>query len=270
MGRLGIWLLATSTLSGGCLSFCHPIGHPPPEQVLTCGALPPGCRNHVYVFFLNGIDPLGVGNFAGLREYVQALGFIKSYYGQLYHKATFAKEIRRLRDEDPLAHFVIVGYKLGVNTADDLANDLRADGILVDLIVYVGGSAEATPQPGNAGRVVHVMTHDWFGGRPVQDGAVGDTYADVSVFGAAAHRRTLETLAQELWTLAISVPVLERPVPAPADGSQSPTMPRAEGPADDWDFLRPRLPYGDPPISAPATPQPPPKEPVPPSSVGRL
>ncbi len=186
--KLSGWLLAASALSSGCLSFCHSTGQPPPEQKSACNTLPRYCRNHVYVFFIQGIDPLCVSNLSGVRDYVQSLGFIKTYYGQLYHAGTIAKEIRRLHGEDENAHFVLIGYNLGANGVRDVAKAVQRDGISVDLIVYMGGIAlEDVPEmkTANVGRVVNIRTKDWLGNGPVLEDAVNLTCTDVSFFGDA-------------------------------------------------------------------------------------
>src|SRR6516164_3293218 len=107
------WLLAAALANAGCLSCLHPMPAPPVEEVHACDTCPPCCRNHVYVFFLNGFDLFDSANLSGLRKYVQQLGFIKTYDGQFYHASAFAVEMRRLHNEDPQAHFVVVGYGYG-------------------------------------------------------------------------------------------------------------------------------------------------------------
>ena len=159
LGRLGGLVVTASTWSAGCLSFCHPCYPPPRDQVRACCMMPPCCRNHVYVFFVNGVDPLCYANFAGLRDYVHALGFIKTYYGQFYHEAALAEEVRHVHAADPLAHVVIIGLDQGVNRATDLAETVQAEGIFVDLLVIVG---EDRPhiRSDNLGRVVVLQSTD--------------------------------------------------------------------------------------------------------------
>ena len=274
MRNLGGWLLllATSALSGGCLSFCHPIGTPPPAEVSACCTAPPCCRNHVYVFFLQGIDPLSIGNLRGVRDYVQSLGFIKTYYGQYYHVGAFAKEIRRLNAEDPHARFVLVGYNFGANGVCHIARSVRSDGIFVDLVVYLGdGTLKNSPEtkPENVGHVVNIRTTSWGGNGPVLDDAVNVTYSDVSILGVPAHRTTLETLAHDLTTVAGMVTAADPHAPPPPVAVPVRQMPHVSAPPDEWDFLKPRSPASDGPLPSSAPPKP--KEPAPPtSSIGRI
>ncbi len=267
MRSLAGCLVIASTLSTGCLSFCHPLGLPPHDQIETCRTFPPCCRNHVYVFFVNGLDPLGYANFAGLRDYVQSLGFIKTYYGQFYHEATFAREIRRLHGEDPLAHFVVVGLNLGVNAARDLVDAVRSDGVVVDLLVNVGADLPGAKSE-NAGRVVNLRSTDEKGNGLFPDYSGSAIPSDHDL---PAERFTLAALAHELATVAAAVPVVALGKLAES-GAPSRTMPQADAPMGDWDFLRPRPPAGESP--APASPHKSPnapKEPAPlPPSIGRI
>ena len=134
-------MLTALTLLGqaGCLSFCHPIEPVTSEKVAICKEIPQSCRSHVYVFFIHGMDPLDFANLSGVRDYVQSLGFIKTYYGQLYHTIYFTDEMREIHKRDPEARFALVGFSFGANMVRDVANAVRPDGVDIDLIVYLGG-----------------------------------------------------------------------------------------------------------------------------------
>src|SRR5438445_3693884 len=140
--------------AGGCLSCLNPV-HPPDEALVQpCHELPKYCRDHVYVFFLNGIDPVNYGNLTGIREYVDTLGFHKTYYGQIYHVSYFAEEIKKIHQEEPDAHFVLVGFGRGARSMRSLAERVNGQGIVIDLLVDLDGklppgmSAEDGPVPG--------------------------------------------------------------------------------------------------------------------------
>src|SRR5438128_2674390 len=87
----------------------------------TCRSFPACCRDHVYIFLVNGLDPINFGRLLGLRDYVRKLGFRQTYYGQMFHAAYFKKEIRRIHQEDPEAHFVFIGFSAGMNVAHFMA-----------------------------------------------------------------------------------------------------------------------------------------------------
>src|SRR6266851_2758689 len=227
---LGLWFMAISLLCGpGCQSCFHAIEQPVKEHVVCRDCLSSCGRNHVYIFFIHGLDPLDCSNLGGVRDYVQSLGFIKTYYGQLYHKAYFEKEVRRIHREDPDAHFVLIGFSFGANMARDLTRAVKSDGVFIDLLVYLGGNTlENRPEdkPENAGHIVNILATGWIWNGDHLDGATNLNYDDVWHFGSPAHMKTLQVLADELAAIAGRVPVAE------------PAVSEVEGLGGDWDFLK--------------------------------
>src|SRR5437764_243197 len=67
-----------------------PIGCAAPIQ---SSRVRPGNASYVYVFVVNGLDPLNYGNLTGLRDHIRALGFEHVFFGQLYHAGWIKKEI---------------------------------------------------------------------------------------------------------------------------------------------------------------------------------
>jgi hypothetical protein len=228
-------LLVLSLLAAGCLtaSGCvciHPI-EPPPEVHTVCKAYPPCCRDHVYVFMVHGMDPFDWANLTGVRDYIQDLGFRKTYYGQLYHVTKFEKEIRRVRAEDPSARFVLIGFSFGANVVRYLANSAKDDGIPIDLLVYFGGNTlnnEAYDQPENAARIVNILASGCIWNGAWMDRAENIHEVDVWHFGSPSHPYTLRVLAHELSEVSSHVQVVD-------DG---PAPPPASYPGE-WDFLKP-------------------------------
>lgn len=242
---LGTGLLAGALLGqAGCLSCCHPIDQPAPEQVTACHTVPACCRSHVYVFLVDGLDPVRFCNFAGVHDYLIQLGFIKTYHGELYHCFWFNSEIHQIHKEDPDARFVIVGHGAGAKMARSMAQDLQAESIPVHLLVYVDGSMMNghEPRPGNVERVInaHVSGYVW-SSKPVAD--ADNVYLDgASTFSAATDRQTLDLLSHELMQLAMTVPmrVTEPAPPLPETGPTPRPVERSTTAArDDWDFLKP-------------------------------
>jgi len=227
---LGLGLLAAACLGGtGCLSFLHPVEPAPPDIHATCLAYPPCCRDHVYIFLVHGVDPFDWANMAGVRDYVQELGFRKTYYGQAYHTLKFDREMRQIRAEDPSARFVLVGFSLGANMVRYLANSAQDDQIPIDLLVYFGGNTlhnEAYDQPDNAVRIVNVLASGAIWNGAWMDRAENIHETDVYHFGSPAHPYSIQTLARELAVVAEHVEVKDDgPPPPPATG--------------EWDFLKP-------------------------------
>ncbi len=245
---LGSCLVAASvTTLGGCLSFCHPIQPPATELVQPCQALPDCCRGQVYIFLINGLDPLDLTNLTGVRDHLQALGFRKTYYGQLYHTAYFEKEIRRIHQEEPEARFVLLGFSLGANMVRNIAHHVKSEGIDIDLLIYCGGNTlENIPEdrPENAHRIVNILASGCIWNGAWLDGAENVHAVDVFHFGTPSHPRTLEILDRELAVVATAVPIIHEAETAPSPTLEEAPTPRpvkaqASARRDEWDFLKP-------------------------------
>jgi hypothetical protein len=243
-------LLAATLLTGtGCLTFCHPVPPPAKEMVAESAALPDGCRNHVYIFLIHGLDPLDAANISGLNDYLRSLGYIKTYYGQLYHLWYFQKELARIHKEDPEARFVLIGFSFGANLVREVAQEARAEQCVIDLLVYLGGNTlEDVPydRPDNVLKLVNILAAGCVWNGAELEGAENLHVTDVFHFGSPTHQQTLEVLRRELPVVASRVhftaPANE---PFPLDASElGPTprpvqVPPPEGPRDEWDFLKP-------------------------------
>jgi hypothetical protein len=245
---LGWGIVAAALLTApGCLSFIHPISPACPELAEPCRMLPRCAREHVYVFFIHGMDPADAANLSGVRDYVQDLGFHQTYYGQLYHTSQFKKELHDIHQKDCNARFVLVGFSFGANMVRNLALAAKEEGFRIDLLVYLGGNTlKDVPrdQPDNVVRVVNILAQGC-----IWNGATMQCAENVQVlgrwhFGSPSHPYTLQVLAQDLAEIASEVPV-----PMPAQPQMPPwdeTAPKprrveARKPAqrDDWDFLKP-------------------------------
>ncbi len=225
-------LVALVLMTGpGCLSFLHPIDPPVNDHVACCKSLSSCCRNHVYIFFIHGLDPLDYANLSGVRDYVQSLGFIKTYYGQLYHTHYFEKELRRIHEEDCDARFVLVGFSFGANMVRNVAQAVKSDGIFIDLLVYLGGNTlENRPKdrPENVGHIVNILATGCIWNGDHLDDATNLNYDDVWHFGSPSHLQTLQVLAEQLAIVAGRVPVAEPEAAATEEAS------------GEWDFLKVR------------------------------
>lgn len=246
---LGRWLLAASASGlGGCLEFS--LQPPAPECLEPCHCVPQCARSHVYLFIVHGVDPLDCANLAGMRDYAQSLGFIKTYYGQMYHTGYFMKELRRLRCEDPDARFVLIGFSCGSGGVRSLANTAKAEGIPIDLLIYLSATClKNTPhdRPENVCRVVNILTDGCIARGTAVEGAENVRVNGVGHYASPTHHYTLETLARELTAVAATVPVPPVKLP-PLSPEEVPPTPRPlnapeEEERDEWDFLKsvPRL-----------------------------
>jgi hypothetical protein len=259
--RLGLILLATLCLATGqgCLSFVHSLDLPPKEQLASGEALPSPCRNHVHIFLIHGMDPLDLANLNGLTEYIRQLGYIKTHYGQLYHLWEFKKELRRVHKEDPQARFVLIGFSFGANMVRELANAVKDDDIVIDLLVYLGGNTlENTQetQPEHVLHVVNILAAGCIWNGTTMDRADNRHFTNVWHFGSPTHPKTRELLAHELAVVAARVPFIDKtppprpeleeaPRPRPLNMDQVRKM--SSDLSSEWTFLNSRSAYGEPP-----------------------
>jgi hypothetical protein len=237
----------------------HPV---PPDLAQTCAEVPLAGRNHVYTFIVHGTDPFDWANLEGVYEYIQALGFHKTWYGFFYSAHHFKKTIQRLREEDPAARFALVGFSYGCNAVRDMTHALARDGIHIDLLVYVDGkflSNDPHNQPENAGRLINIVASARIANECNMPGAENISLPHHWHYGTPCDPVTLKTLAFELATLAGSVEVVEEVPPIPHSAT-APT-PRAiveqpRGARDEWDFLQPVSVADRPPLPPLPTPRP--------------
>jgi len=257
--RLALMFLAALCLSAGqgCLSFVHSLDLPPKEQLVQGESLPAPCRNHVHIFLVHGMDPLDLANLNGLTEYIQQLGYIKTHYGQLYHLWEFKKELRRVHKEDPQARFVLIGFSFGANMVRELANAVKDDGIVIDLLVYLGGNTlENTQetQPEHVLHVVNILAAGCIWNGTTMDRADNRHFTNVWHFGSPTHPKTRELLAQELAAVAARVPFIEKtppprpeleeaPRPRPLNMDQVRKM--SSDLSSEWTFLNSRSALGE-------------------------
>lgn len=261
-------LVLLALLSGpGCLSFLNPVGKPPAEQTLSTLSIPPVYRNRVYIFIVHGMDPLDAANLSGVRDYIQALGFCKTYYGQLYHYWEMKKYMLRVHEKDPAAHFVVIGFSFGANLARELAHATKEAGVPIDLLVYLGGNTLENTEhdrPQHVGRVVNILASGCIWNGCQMDNATNMHYDNCWHFGSPSHKDTRALLARELYEVALKVRVVVKAPPPPRDwgglppaGSEEappprpaseeapmprpvkPAGPMAAAPRDEWDFLKP-------------------------------
>ena len=246
---LSCWLLAGLLGAGsGCLSCLHPVGTPGPELVEACHCLPKCCRDHVYVFLMNGLDLTGYGNLAGLRDYLLDLGICRTYYGQLHHACWFVKEIRRLHREDPDARFVLIGFSFGADMVHAVARAVEADDVHFDLMVLLSCNHPFLglphDRPKNVGKVINILAGGRLSREDERPWAENVRLCDAFHFGPPTHPATLRLVAHELAEVitAVPVPALPEVPPQPAveeAPTPRPVKPRTSARRDDWDFLKP-------------------------------
>lgn len=244
-GRLGRWALWASLMSSvGCLRFLSPLDLPPACMVECCHELPRACREHVYIFFLSGLDPTDHCNLKGVHDYIRDLGFRQVYYGHVCHVPAFTEEIRRIHATDPDARFVLVGHNTGAKVIRHMAEAARAEGICVDAQFCLRDDAlrhRPCPEPCKQSRLVTILS-----GKTVwwKEDAPDEPEPGVVDLGSACEQETLLALAEVLCAIGGSIPVVEpQPrgpaVPLEEAPTPRPVMPQSAKARDEWDFLKP-------------------------------
>jgi len=209
---LGFLLLAESRATAEVgLGFFHPLQKCNPEVVKNCEAAPADGKEHVYTFIVNGLDPTQLANLNGMTSYLRQLGFSQTHYEPLLGYRATRRQIVAIRQSDPDAKIVLLGYSLGSGVVKRLANDLEKENIAVDRLVYLGGdfigNTEAS-RPKNVAKVVNIRGHGlvFFGYDLIIKGSDIDNAQNVRVdrrhFLLPSSGQTMETLASELASLA--------------------------------------------------------------------
>ena len=239
-------LLAAFTLPG-CLSVFNPLPEPPAETKQLCQQLSAARRDQVYVVLLNGADPFGCGNLNGVRDYLNRLGFVKSYYGQLYHEESLLKELLAVHAGHPDARFVVVGFEYGAIAARTLIQKAHEKDLPIDLLMYLEpkGLGSGNSQKLSAVRVITIQESD--DQRLASDSTEGEIIhiSPSSRYAVPTNPITLETLTTELTQLAMNVPIpisTYEPIPSILDDpapTPRPIVSKGPEPIDEWDFLKP-------------------------------
>ncbi len=146
------------------LGFVHPLQVPDAALEQQCQATSKERREHIYLFFINGVDRLYLGNLNSLCAYVRQLGFPHAQCGQMSQSRDYYYEIRRLHRADPQAKFVLLGFSAGAYLARNIAHSLQDEGIGVEVLIYIGGDAlrnEDRSRPANARRIINITGHGY-------------------------------------------------------------------------------------------------------------
>jgi hypothetical protein len=144
------------------LGFLHPLPSSEADVTRLCRSLPQQRKAHVYIFLINGVDPLYLANLNGLCAYLRALGFVQAEVGQMTAMATFRDRIRQIRSSDREARIALVGFSAGAYCAQSIVQTLKNENIPIDLLVYLGADMIREgdhSQPANVQRIVNITGH---------------------------------------------------------------------------------------------------------------
>jgi hypothetical protein len=140
----------------------------------------------------------------------------------MHHANLFRQRIRAVRQLDPGARIVVVGFSTGANCVRKLAHELKEDGVRLDLLVYLGGDTiRNAPQsrPENAANILNINGHGMvFHGRDLffcgedLDGAWNHRL-DARHMTLPSRAETAELLVQYLAAIAQQLPANQGPWP---------------------------------------------------------
>jgi hypothetical protein len=91
----------------------------------------------VYVFLFDDYNPFAAGHLADIRDYLNKLGFGKTYYGWPHHVDDFQVELATVSAERPNTQFAIIGYGHGAKAAHQLAAFADTVGIPIDVMILL-------------------------------------------------------------------------------------------------------------------------------------
>lgn len=207
-------------------------------------SVPGSCKGRVHVFFLQGADVFDCANLSGVREYVNTLGYTKTYQGLFFHRHKFAQEMWDIRRQDCEARFVVVGYGSGASSAYELCEVCARRGVPVDSLVYLDpvGLTNQGSALGVVGRVVHVKGGSWASSNAPMDGDHNVEFPEAGYFDVPTHSLTVGLLENELGAVASSIPYVTMEQGLLIDDEPTPLEVRPSKPSlgSEWDFLAPQ------------------------------
>ena len=210
----------------GLGNILHPLQEPACVPECACP------KDHIYVFAINGVNPLCQGNFNGFCNYLKKLGYCHTYFGQMYTCFGWADRIREVRRCDPEAKIVVVGFSAGASLAKMLVNNLARDCTRVDLLIYlVGDMLSNAPStfPPNVCRVLNIRAKGLIlsGGDLFMNGADIDGARNCRIecrhILAPSRCETLTLVAEEMAALACgtyAAPVAVAPAAQPVTSAK--------------------------------------------------
>jgi hypothetical protein len=172
MRRLVFWMIALPAMGGlassatavepvfskyGVGTIINPINKPHPSQE---AVLPPASeRDQVYIFGVNGLNPLCLGNFNGLCSYLKEIGYKNTFFAQMYTVRPFYEDIRELKKKRCCSKVVVIGYSFGADIVRNMVNQFKDEGIEIDMLIYLGGDTiknDPRSFPPNIKRLVNI------------------------------------------------------------------------------------------------------------------
>lgn len=208
---------------------CVQINHKGYDTALRCSPeqtiLPP-LRSQVYVFVLNGADPLEDGAMLRLRDEVTRAGYPMVYYAQRADAEWYYREMHRVVHDQPAARLILVGFGVAASKSRELACTAVGEGLPLDALVLLDPADGRGDEQVADERVptTTLRSHSWPGGRNIA-GEVTEL-PGVGHLSLPSHPQTVATLLRLLAVSATRVqlgppdalphlPLTDHPQPTP-------------------------------------------------------
>jgi len=195
---------------------------------------PSYCKDHVYIFAIDGFNPCNLGKFNRFCDHLREEGFDHTHFYYLHNCWGVCRQIRCIHQQDPDARIVLIGFSAGCCCVRRMTESLAHDCIHVDLLVYLAGDfVQNNPSwhPDNVGRVLNVRAKGYipmgagliFNGADV-DGA-HNFRLDIAHILTPSNPQTIGLVMEELGAVS-NVAVAPAMTPAVPTGNQ-PSQPAA-------------------------------------------
>jgi hypothetical protein len=212
-----------------------------------CRSLPRDARSGVHIFLIHGIDPGSEGKLLDVRDYLHSLNFFKTYTAASCRTSWVTEQMLKVREENPQARFVLIGYDPGTQAVDKLAQHCVANEYPLDVILYLqptGWEPKTEDDLPTVPRKIAILGESSDKQREALPGIEQVVISDISGRNVPYHEITHRYLATELAEIARKVPVSIAaepevlPLVDPAPGPRG-FVPQPSPTPDDWDFLKP-------------------------------
>ena len=219
--------------ASGCMMCGHSGYHHAREAGPEC-ELPVCQRSGVYIFAMSSLNPISVVALDGLREQLNRQGYAKVATGQTIHAGWMAREMKRIRDAEPEAQFIVIGFESAGPVAVRLAERAASEGLSVGGVVVIDSSGGVPPQSPSV-RVLAVGAWEAAGAETVETAQA----PNVATHGLATDARTIEAVGGLLNEVAGLVPIMPTVEVAEWSYPHAPPMREQGDPAlaPEWSFL---------------------------------